>query len=71
MLWVVGTEEGTTNPSTVPGHTALPRTNTYQEVVVDSYTDLREKYHSAVVLTNGTVLQSNNYKAKIECEHKL
>ena len=54
VAWFFGTVT-----STIPGHTALPRTTTYQEVVVDSYTNLRERYQCAPVLTSGTVLQSN------------
>ena len=38
VLWAIGNEAGTTNPSTIPGHTVLPRTTTYQEVVVEDYT---------------------------------
>ena len=38
------------DPSTIPGHTALPRTTTYQELVVDSYTNLRERYQCSVVV---------------------
>ena len=37
VLWIIGSEV-TSNASTIPGHTGLPRTTTYQEVVVDSYT---------------------------------
>ena len=37
VLWAIGNETTTANPSTIPGHTALPRTTTYQEVAVDSY----------------------------------
>ena len=43
VVWAIGNETST-DPSTIPGHTALPRTTTYQEIVVDSYTNLREKY---------------------------
>ena len=68
VLWVIGNEAGTANPSTIPGHTALPRTTTYQEVVVDSYTNLRERYQCAPVLSNGTVLNSNVYVPQIECK---
>ena len=71
VLWSIGTEAGTTNPSTIPGHTALPRTTTYQEVVVDSYTNLRERYQCAVALINGTLQASNDYETQIECKHKV
>ena len=68
VLWVIGGQT-TTNPSTIPGHTALPRTTTYQEVVVDNYTNLRERYQCAPVLSNGTALNSNVYVPQIECKH--
>ena len=68
MVWVIGTEAGTLNPSTIPGHTALPRTTSYQEVVVDSYTNVRERYQCAPVLLNGTTLDSNEYEAQIDCK---
>ena len=71
VLWVIGKEAGTANPSTIPGHTALPRTTTYQEVVVDSYTNLRESYQCAPVVINGTILNSNEYEAQIECKYML
>ena len=39
--------------STIPGHTALNRTTTYQEVVVNNYTNLREWYRCTIfVLRN-------------------
>ena len=71
VLWAIGTETTTANPSTIPGHTALPRTTTYQEVVVDSYTNLRERYRCTPGLANGTVLKSNAYVPQIECKQKL
>ena len=46
--------------STIPGHTALPRTTTYQEVVVDSYTNLRERYQCSVAV-GSIVTNSNNF----------
>ena len=69
MLCTTGSQV-TTNLSTIPGHSALPPTSTYQVVVVDSYTNLRERYQCAPVLINGTSLNSNEYKPQIECEHK-
>ena len=68
VLWVIGNETGTTNPSTISGHTALPRTSTYQEVVVDSFTNLRGRYQCGAVLMNGTTLDSNEYEPQIECK---
>ena len=65
VLWVLGNET-TANPSTIPGHTALPRTTTYQAVVVDSYTNLRERYECAPALSNRTVLDSNVYVPQID-----
>ena len=70
VLWVIGGQT-TTNPSTIPGHTALPRTTTYQEVVVDSYTNLTEKYRCDLLLSNGTGLLSNEYDPMSECEHEV
>ena len=49
------------DPSAISGHTALPRTTTYQEVVVDSYTNLREKYQCAAALRTGEDSTSNVY----------
>ena len=71
VVWAIGNESAPTNPSTIPLHTALPRTTTYQELVVDSYTNLRERYQCATVLANGTILDSNMYiQAPLECKHK-
>ena len=72
VLWVIGTEIGTTNPSSIPGHTALPHTTTYQEVMVDSYTSLATGYLCETLLSNGTRLRSNNYsEPQIECKHNV
>ena len=68
VLWAIGNEATTSNASTIPGHTALPRTSTHQEVVVDSYTNLRERYQCAPVLMNGTALISNEYEPQTECK---
>ena len=67
ILWLIG-GESTTNPSTIPGHTALPHTTTYQEVVVDSYNNLAAGYRCAPTLSNGTQLLSNQYNPQYECE---
>ena len=53
------------NVSTIPGHTALPRTTTYQEVVVDSYTNLGERYHCSV-LVMGVFSNSNSLSTQLE-----
>ena len=53
--------------STIPGHTTLPHTTTYQEVVVDDYTNLRERYQCTIVVM-GSVFNSNNYIPVIEGE---
>ena len=58
VLWGIGNET-VSNPSTIPGHTAFPHTTTYQEVTVDSYTNLRERYQCTVVAMNA--LQSNSF----------
>ena len=69
VLWAIGNETAVSNPSTIPGHTALPRTTTYQEVVVDNYTNVRERYQCAAVLPDAPVLISNVYEPQIECKH--
>ena len=71
VLWVIGNQT-TSNASmaTIQGHTALPRTTTYQEVVVDSYTNLRERYQCAPGLANGSVVNGNMYEPQVEGEHK-
>ena len=66
VLWSIGGPA--TNPSTIPGHTALPHTTTYQEVVVDSYINLATGYRCVPTLSNGSQLQSNLYTPQIECE---
>ena len=70
VLWSTENDTATLFLSTIPGHTALPRTTTYQEVVVDSYTNLRERYHCEPLLMNATGLPSNEYETQIECKHK-
>ena len=72
VLWSIGSETTTADPSTIPGHTALPPTTTYQELVVDSYTNLRERYQCSPRQINGAAqLNSNNYtNNQIECKHK-
>ena len=50
----------------------LPPTTTYQEVVVDSYTNLKEGYQCDAVLPNGTGVASNNHSVHTsECEHEV
>ena len=67
VLWSIG-NEATSNVSTIPGHTAFPHTITYQEVVVDSYTNLAAGYRCRPTLSNGSLLQSNPYNPQYECE---
>ena len=67
VAWVIGVQT-TSNASTIPGHTALPRTTTYQEVVVDSYTNLAAGYRCALTLSNRSRLQSNTYIPQVESE---
>ena len=62
VLWILGNEAGTPDPTNIPGNTALPP----QELVVDSYTNLFERYQCAPVLINGTTLNSNEYEPKVE-----
>ena len=47
------------DPSTIPGHAISDSTTTYQELVVDSYTNLRERYQCTVVV-GSSVSNSNN-----------
>ena len=47
------------DPSTLPGHAIFDSTTTYQELVVDSYTNLRERYQCAIV-AGSSVSNSNN-----------
>ena len=56
------------NPSIIPGHTALPRTTTYQEIVVDNYTNLAAGYRCVPTLSNGSQLLSSVYIPQTECE---
>ena len=58
VVWLIGAQ-GTPNATTIPGHTALPCTTTYQEVVVDSYTNLATGYRCEPTFSNGSRLQSN------------
>ena len=67
VLWIIGFQT-TTNPSTIPGHTALPRTTTYQEVMVDSYTNLATGYRCEPTFSNGSQNQSRTYFPQKECE---
>ena len=71
VLWLIGTQS-TSNPSTIPGHTALPHTTTYQELVVDNYTNLETNletgYFCSSILSNGSWLLSNAFIPQIESE---
>ena len=67
VLWAIG-GKATANASTIPGHAALPRTSTYQEVVVHRYTSLAAGYGCAPILSNGSQLLSNQYNPQYECE---
>ena len=55
--------------STIPGHTARPHTTTYQEVVVESYTNLRERYQCSVVV--GSLISNSNNFMPPQIEGKL
>ena len=68
VLWSIGSMFNLDNPSVIPGHTALPHTTTYQELVVDSYTNLREQYHCTAVASDGTRAGSNVYLPITECK---
>ena len=67
VVWLAGFL-ATTDPSTIPGHTALSRTATYQEVEVDSYTNLATGYRCEPTFSNGSQLRSNIYIRQIDCE---
>ena len=71
VLWRIGALRNLENPSTIPGHTALPHTTTYQELVVDRYANLRGEYHCTAVIENGTRAGSNIYVPVIECEFEM
>ena len=61
VLCSIGTET-TASPSTIPGHTALPCTTTYlQEVVVDSYTNFRERYQCSPRQINSAAQLNSNF----------
>ena len=62
VLWILGNGAPTPNPSNIPGNTALPP----QELVVNNYTNLLERYQCAPVVINGTILNSNEYEPRIE-----
>ena len=64
VQWSIGVQT-TFNISAIPGHTALPRTTTYQEVVVDSYTNLRERYQCTDV---DAIIASNVFMPVNECK---
>ena len=66
VLWIVG-ETPAANPSTIPGHTLLPFTSTYEEVVVDSYTNLAAGYRCEPTFSNMSRLQSDVYIPQTEC----
>ena len=70
VVWLIGGHP-TTNASTIPGHTALPHTTTYQEVVVESYTNVAGRYRCSPLVTNGSALDSNVYEPQIDGEHNL
>ena len=68
VLWSIGSMFNLENPSVIPGHTALPRTTTYQELVVDGYANLRGQYHCTAVASDGTRAGSNVYLPTTECK---
>ena len=58
------------DPSAIPGHAISNSTTTYQELVVDSYTNLREKYLCSVFV-GSSVSNSNNFMpAQPEGKHE-
>ena len=69
VQWATAFHATTSNASTIPGHTSLPRTTTYQEVVVDSYTNLRKRYQCTVVV--GSIVSNSNNFMPPQLEGKL
>ena len=67
VVWLIGLQ-ATTNPSTIQGHTALPRTTTYQEVVVDNFTTIAAGYRCEPTFSNGSQLRSPQFIPQKECE---
>ena len=71
VLWTIGGQT-VSSLSTFPGHTntALPNTTalSFQELVVDSFTNLVQVYRCVLTLSNGSQLQSNAYSPQIERE---
>ena len=59
ISWSVG-DMSNVDLSTILGHTALPNNSNYQEVVVDSFTNLMERYQCTVVVRS-LVSNSNNF----------
>ena len=68
VLWRIDSMFDLVNPSTIPGHTALLRTTSYHDLVVDSYTNLRGEYRCTAVFGNGMRAGSNVYLPNAECE---
>ena len=56
-----------TDPSMFIGHTVTFSDSSYQEVVVDSYTNLMGNYSCAAIVQDGSI-SSNLYAPKYECE---
>ena len=54
------------DPSIIPGHAISDNTATYQELVVDSYTNLRERYQCTVVVGSSTSSSNNLMPAQPE-----
>ena len=71
FLWSIGGEVVTSNPSTFTGHTANSHTATYQDLVVNNYTNLRDMYSCTAVFTNGVSQQSNEFEPQNESKHKV
>ena len=60
VVWLIGLQT-TTNPSTIPGHTALPHTTTHQEIVVDNSINLATGYRCEPTFSNGSQLRSPQF----------
>ena len=69
VSWSVGNMFNV-DPSTIPGHAISDSTTTtYQELVVDSYTNLRDMYQCTVIVGSSVSNSNNLMPAQPEGEH--
>ena len=60
----------TVDPSTILGHAISDITTTYQELVVDNYTNLRERYLCTVFVGSSVSNSNNLMPAQPEGKHE-